>query len=385
MSALPLSMARRLTCLARFGEPGLVGKTVEQVDPDDRASHPARRPRIPGAAVQFPAALHGHLRQKRRSRRVHRGCRQLFLLQGECDLGPVLHGFLFEARGIADVDGDRRWRGIERERRAQGLAHQLIQPGARDAFVRRRLDLPFERERQIDVQLQDIRVGHPAGVAAVAGQLAVCPGGLDGGRCRADRRLGDEDAPERVRHRRGQVMVDESLVGDCHVPPDRGGADVRRGGAIEQRLLDGQRRAEVVGGGGVIERIEGEVGRGELPLREQRAEHEHRVVASLPGLRDVHLGEVAAASLCDACGGLTLGGRRRSGVGVAGPGARNRLRQRQRRLRGGRQRHTQRGEEDGKEDPSFALEDLDDVSGAHDRSESAGPLAGWPCPHGWSS
>ena len=40
------------------------------------------------------------------------------------------------------------------------------------------------------------------------------------------------------------------------------------GGAIEQRLLDGERRAEVVRGIGVIERIEGEVGRGELPLRE---------------------------------------------------------------------------------------------------------------------
>jgi hypothetical protein len=117
-------------------------------------------------------------------------------------------------------------------------------------------------------------------------------------------------------------VVDESLAGSRHVPPDRRGFDIRRGGAIEQRLLDGKRRAEVVRGIGVIERIEGEPGRGELPLRKQRAEHEHRVVAALPGLREVHLREVAAASLCDAIGRFPLGCRRRSGVGVAGFGAR---------------------------------------------------------------
>ena len=181
--------------------------------------------------------------------------------------GRFFNGFLFEACGIGDVDGDRRWREIEREHRAQGLAHQLIQPGARDAFVRRRLHLLFERACQVDVQLQDIRVGHPTGVAAVAGQLAVCPGGLDRGRCRTNRRGSDEHAAKRVGHRRRQVLVDESLAGGRHVPPDRRGSDIRRGGAIEQRLLNGERRAEVVRGSGVIERIKGEVGRGELPLR----------------------------------------------------------------------------------------------------------------------
>jgi hypothetical protein len=78
----------------------------------------------------------------------------------------------------------------------------------------------------------------------------------------------------------------------------------------------------------VIEGIEGEVGRGELPLGKTRTEHEHRVVAALPGLRDVHLREVAAANLCDAFGRFPLG-RRRRGVGVASLGARNGLRQRQ--------------------------------------------------------
>ena len=89
--------------------------------------------------------MHGHLWQERRARRVHHGSRQLFLLPGERDFGPVPQGFVFEAYGVGDVEGDRRRRGIEREHRAQGLAHQLIQPGARDAFVRRRLHLLFER------------------------------------------------------------------------------------------------------------------------------------------------------------------------------------------------------------------------------------------------
>ena len=229
---------------------------MEQVDPGDGASHPARRPRVPGGAVQFPPALRGHLWQKHRAGRVHRGLRQLFLLHGECDFGPAPQCFLFKACGIGDVDGDRRWREIEREHRVQGLVHQLIQAGARDAFVRRRLHLLFERARQVDVQLQNVRVGYPASVAAVAGQLAVRPGGLDGGRCRTSSRDSDKDAAKRVSHRRRQVMIDESLSGGRHVPPDRRGSDVRRGGAIEQHLLNGECRAEVVRGGGVIERIQ---------------------------------------------------------------------------------------------------------------------------------
>jgi hypothetical protein len=115
-----------------------------------------------------------------------------------------------------------------------------------------------------------------------------------------------------------------------NIPPDRRGPDIRRGGAIEERLLYGDCRPEVVRRIGVVEPSESEVGVGEVPLRKTRTEHEHRVVAALPGLRDVNLWEVAAASLCDAFGRFQLGGRRRSGVGVLGPGARNGRRQRKR-------------------------------------------------------
>ena len=353
---------------------------MEQVDPGDRASHPARRSRTPGAAVQFPRALRGHVGQERRLRRVHRRGRQLLLLHGECDFGPVLHGLLFEGRGIGDVDGDRRWRGIEREHREQGLAHQLVQPGARDAFIRRRLHLLFERACEVDVQLQDVRVGHAAGVAAVAGQLAVCPGGLCRGRRRTHRRGSDEDAAKRVSHRRHQVVIDELPAGGRHRPPDRRGADPRRRGAVEQRLLDGECRAEVVRGIGVIDGVEGEVGRGELPLGQKRTEHEHRVVAALPGLREIHLREIAAACLRDTVGRFPLGCSRRSGVGVAGPGARHRLRKRQRRLRRGRRGHKQAGEKDWNDEVRRCESSL----GGHASLETTGAILTDRSPAGYA-
>ena len=207
------------------------------------------------------------------------------------------------------------------------LPHQVIQPRARDPFVRRRLHLLFERACQIDVQLQDIRVGHPTRVAAVDGHLAVCSRGLDRGCRGTSSRASDQHAAERLGDRRREVLVDESFAGGRHLPPDRRGSNIRPVGAIEQRLLDRDRRAEVVGDGGVIERVEREAGGGELPLRKQRTEHEHRLVAALPRLRDVDFWEVAAANLCDAFGRFPFRRRCRSDVGVAGLGARDRLRQ----------------------------------------------------------
>ena len=75
-----------------------------------------------------------------------------------------------------------------------------------------RLHLLFERACQVDIQLQDIRVSHKTGVAAVARQLAIGPGGLHHGRCRTSRRGSDEHAAKCVSHRRRQVLVDESPV-----------------------------------------------------------------------------------------------------------------------------------------------------------------------------
>ena len=92
------------------------------------------------------------------------------------------------------------------------------------------------------------------------------------------RRGSDEHEAKRIGHRPRQTLIDELATRARHVPPDRRGSDIRRGGAIEQRLLNGERRAEVVRGGRVIERIQSKVGGGELPLRKKRTEDKDRVL-----------------------------------------------------------------------------------------------------------
>jgi hypothetical protein len=64
------------------------------------------------------------------------------------------------------------------------------------------------------------------------------------------------------------------------------------------------------------------------------------VVAALPGFGNVDFRPVAPASLRDTFGRFPLGSRGRSHVRVVDPGALNRLRKRQRRLRNGRLSHS---------------------------------------------
>ena len=56
----------------------------------------------------------------------------------------------------------------------------------------------------------------------------------------------------------------------------------------------------------MIEGAEREVGGRELALGQQRAEDEHRLIATLPRLDDIHLGQVAGPRLRDALGRLAL-------------------------------------------------------------------------------
>jgi hypothetical protein len=150
-----------------------------------------------------------------------------------------------------------------------GSPINLIQPRTGDAFIRRGLNVAFERTCEGDLQLQDIRVCRPASISPVAGQFAVCANGLHRGFCRTHGRSGDEHTAKSLGHCRCHVVVDDVLASRRHVAADRRGPDLRSGGRIEQRLLDGEGRAEVVRGSGVIECIEREVGRGELPLRQE--------------------------------------------------------------------------------------------------------------------
>ena len=123
------------------------------------------------------------------------------------------------------------------------------------------------------------------------------------------RRRGDEDSSIGVGHARRQIVVDHQPIGRRHLVADARGGDIRPGGAVEQRLLDRHRRAEVVERVGMIERAEREVGGRELALGQQGAEDEDRLIAALPRLGEVHLGQEAGARLPDALRRLALRSR----------------------------------------------------------------------------
>jgi hypothetical protein len=107
-------------------------------------------------------------------------------------------------------------------------------------------------------------------------------------------------------------------------------------GAVKQGLLDHDGRPKVVERLGMIEGAEREIGGRELALRQQRAEDEHRLIATLPRLDHIDLGQIARPRLPDALGRLTLHSRGAAGVGVLCAGASDGLRQGQWGLGGGR-------------------------------------------------
>ncbi len=231
-----------------------------------------------------------------------------------CSAASFTSGRFFERLGlerreIGRIDRGRRGGTIEGEGLAKRFAHQLIELRAGDPFVRRRPNLLLASPGHVHVELQDVGIGDESRVTPVAGQLAIRARGLDGRRGRLACGRRDEHTSIGVGHAGGQVVVDHHATGRRHVAADAGRGDVRPGGAVEQRLLDHHRRAEVVEGIRMIERVEREVGGRELALGQQRAEDEHRLIAALPRLGDVHPGQVAGPSLRDALRRLALRGR----------------------------------------------------------------------------
>ena len=121
-------------------------------------------------------------------------------------------------------------------------------------------------------------------------------------------------------------------------------AEVRRadagGGAraVPHRLLHRHRGLEVVDRVRVVQRVDGEVGHREPALGEERAEHEDRLVAALPGLRHVDAGQVAGAGLVEPGAGLPGARLGRPHRRVVGEGPRHRVGQRERLLGEGARR-----------------------------------------------
>ena len=232
-------------------------------------------------------------------------------------------------------DGDRRSR-LEQERLAEWRAHQLIEPRAGDALIGRGDNLLFARARQVHVDLQDVRVGDEPRIPAVASELPIRTRRFHRRVGRLACTGGGEHTSVRVGHARGQVMVHHLPSGTRHLVTDAGDGDVGPRDTIEQRLFDRHGGAKVVEGVGVIERAEGEVGGGELPLGQQRAEDEDRLIAALPRLGDVHLGPVARACLSDALCRLALRRSAAAGIRVLRAGTRDGVGQCQLGLGGGR-------------------------------------------------
>ena len=187
------------------------------------------------------------------------------------------------------------------EHREQGLAHQLVQPGARDAFIRRRRHLRPERARQGDVQLQDRprRSTRPATRRSPASSRSARLASAAAAEPSSTVAAAASDAAKRVSHLRpSRSWSDQGPARRRHRPPaSTRGADLRRRGAVEQRLLHRDvpcgKRSVVIG---VIDGVEGEVGGGELPLGQKRSEHEHGVVAdeALPARRSQQTGQADA-------------------------------------------------------------------------------------------
>ena len=132
------------------------------VDPGD-APATSRRPGIPGATVQLhpPCAACGKC-----AFAVHgRGCK---FCCGECDRD----GASASSSGLPVGDVDRSPAGWDRRKpRAQA-------PPSWSTAAMRSSDVACtccsSVRARVDVQLQDVRVGHLTGVAAVDGHLAVC-------------------------------------------------------------------------------------------------------------------------------------------------------------------------------------------------------------------
>jgi len=127
---------------------------------------------------------------------------------------------------------------------------------------------------------------------------------LEVGRRRANRLsrhlqalLAQQDAFIGAHHPGDQIHAGSPLLLTRHLPAELGRPNLLGGQPrVPNRLVQHHLRLEVVHGIGTIERANGEILLAELVLRQQRAEHEDRIVAALPGFGVVQLRQVSAAS-----------------------------------------------------------------------------------------
>ena len=294
----------------RFAQPRLVRAAREQVPAHLRSDEPRRRAIAERAAVQLQPRLQRDLRQQGGFDDRALGQRQLALQGGPPQLRPRA-----DRRGLERAR-IRRLRGRRRHVR-QGVGalevdpHQLVQLDARDRLVALGADLPLAHLGELHVDCQHVRVRLEPSVTPPRRAAQVLVGRGHGGVGRVPRRLRLEHLAVGARRGQRQIRREPLAIKSRDRLADPGGLDRRRRpGAIEDRLLDGEHRAEVVGRVRVVERVDAEVLQTEPALREERAEDEDRLIASLPRLDDVDPWEVAGPGLLEPLGRLLAAGLR---------------------------------------------------------------------------
>ena len=148
----------RLLCLARFGEPGAVGESPEQVHARDGAHHPARRARAPRAAVGLPSGLRRHPRQERGARGIARGRRPAAPAGRQLQVGPLGDGRGLERRAAAAAAAAVR-RASSAKVVSSGSPSSWFKAARATASASARLDLLLAGARQVDLDLQHVGIG----------------------------------------------------------------------------------------------------------------------------------------------------------------------------------------------------------------------------------
>ena len=179
------------------------------------------------------------MRDDRRARLPAPGVRQLLRRGGAADLGTCGLGLGQQnverrlATGVGDGRLDQLVVAIDRR------AHQAIELGARHRGIAAGLDRPLPEVGDMHGQVEDVGIGHHAGVPPPFGAREVLARRFDAGLGRPARGLRRHDAAEhlggRERERRGRFVGGQA--GD--VAASRGGVGAGAlPSAVEDQLLD---------------------------------------------------------------------------------------------------------------------------------------------------
>jgi hypothetical protein len=181
-----------------------------------------------------------------------------------------------------------RHRPYRNNRGGQRQSHGFGELHAGDGEVARGRDLPLLHVRQVHVDGEDICFRDQAKFTTCARPPKIALRRGHGGIGGPSRGVQLQHAHERLRCPEGQVLIRSIPGGHSHLAAQPGCLHAEsRQSRVEERLLEYDRGARIRHRFRMVERRNGKVGGREFPLREQRAEDKHRLVAALHGFRHV--------------------------------------------------------------------------------------------------